>query len=218
MASIAADAAVAPYAEYIARSVAEVAADLDRLVLLLNKWQPAQNLVSRETLSDVWTRHVVDSLQLLQHIPASAGLVVDLGSGGGFPALPLAIAAKGSSKRFTLVEPNQRKVAFLRTVIRELGLDAGIEPRRIEEIDSRETLPVDVITSRALASLAQLCNWSSSLFRSSTIALFHKGREYGEELREARVRWDFDVLVLPSDTSRDGVLLQISHLRAKTSA
>jgi 16S rRNA (guanine527-N7)-methyltransferase len=207
--------AVAPYAAFLGRPVAEIVADLESYAQLLRKWQKVQNLVSRETLDAVWTRHFADSLQVLKLLRPNDHLVVDLGSGGGFPALPLAIALKGRDIRFILVEPNGRKVSFLRTVARELGLTVSVEPHRSNEIDSRETGPVDVVTARAVASLADLCVMASPLFGAPTRAIFHKGREHLEELAESRLVWDHDVLIISSDTDPNGVLLELSNLSLK---
>lgn len=215
MASADALAAADAYAKWARRPAGEIASDLDGFVALLRKWQVAQNLVSRETLHDIWSRHVMDSLQLLRHIGANDARFLDLGSGGGLPAIPLAIAL-GVSVRFTLIESNARKVSFLRTVARELHLPVAVESARIEQIDSRETF--DVITSRALAPLPELLGLMSRFFQPKTRALLHKGREYGDELAESRAQFDFDMLVTTSDTGGGGVILEITDLRAKTVA
>ena len=214
MVSAAAVEAIQPYVQYLSRLPSEVTGDFECFEALLVKWQKAQNLVSRETLTSFWTRHVVDSLQLLRRLEPSDATFLDLGSGGGFPAIPLAIGLKEGKQSFRLIESNQRKVAFLRAVARELDLAVKVDARRVEEIDSRETGPIDVITSRALASLDVLAGLAQPFFGPDTRAIFHKGREYGEELTEARTHWQFDVVVIPSDTSSDGVLLEIRHLRA----
>jgi 16S rRNA (guanine527-N7)-methyltransferase len=207
-------AAVARYAEFFSRPLAGVTADLESYAQLLAKWNAVQNLVSRETLATVWTRHFADSLQLLKLLGVDDGSFVDLGSGGGFPALPLAIASKNSDRSFRLVEPNARKVSFLRTVARQLNLKVVVEGRRADEIDSRETFP-DVITSRALAPLVELCRLAAPFFGPKTRALFHKGREHVEELEESAALWQHDVLVLKSDTDAAGVLLEIRNLRLR---
>jgi len=213
----AAEAAIAPYAQRFERPATEVIADLQRYRDLLARWQRVQNLVSRETLDDFWARHIADSLQVLRSVDAGDRRFLDFGSGGGLPAIPLAIGRKGPTAMvFELVEPNERKAAFLRTVARELALPVEVFAIRAEQIDSRETSPPDVITSRALAPLSLLCRYAAPLFGRSTRALFHKGREYGEELVESRAQWDYDVVVHKSDTSADGVLLELRNLRAKT--
>lgn len=199
----------------LVRPETEVAADLEKLHDMLVKWQRVQNLVSRETLEAFWDRHVADSLQVLKFLPKGAARVVDLGSGGGFPALPMAIALKGSDIEFVLVESNSRKVAFLRAVARELGLAATVLDKRIDEIVSRETGAVDVITARALASLEKLCAFAYPFWSENTRALFHKGREHVEEIAESGARWQFDVVIHPSVVDRSGVVLELTNLRPK---
>lgn len=200
------------YRRWLSRPPELVAADLESFSALLAKWQRVQNLVSRETLNDVWRRHIADSLQILPLLDAQDNVILDLGSGGGFPALPMAIGAKGSQRRFVLVEPNGRKVSFLRTVARELDLAVTVIDKRSDEIDSRETLQPDVITSRALAALPQLCAMAAPFFGPKTRAIFHKGREHVEELAEAGALWHYDVVIHKSDTDPQGVLLELSHL------
>jgi 16S rRNA (guanine527-N7)-methyltransferase len=215
MASTAAVAAAVAYAGHLARPVPDVAADLDRYVALLTRWQAAQNLVSRETLPAVWPRHIVDSLQLLRHLTPADRTFLDLGSGGGFPAIPLAIARNGAADlSFVLVESTGRKASFLRLVARELNLPIRVVASRIEAFDPREMGRPDVITSRALASLDRLCRFAAPHFGPGTRALFHKGRDAGEELAKARAEWELDVVSWPSDTSSDGVLLEIRNMRS----
>lgn len=201
------------YAAFVSRSPVDIAADLESFAALLQKWQRAQNLVSRET-DELWDRHFADSLQLLKYYRGESS-VLDLGSGGGFPAIPMAIALKGTPVHFTLVESNAKKIAFLRAASRELSLDLETFRDRIETIDPRET---PLITSRALAELPQLLSWSAPWFGDKTRALFHKGREHGEELDKSRAVWQFDVVVHPSDTGSGGVILEISNLKAAATA
>lgn len=208
-------AGIDEYAQYFARPMAEVVADLESFARLLRRWNAVQNLVSRETEAALWERHIVDSLQILPLLRRDDERMLDIGSGGGLPALPLAIALKGGPARFTLVEPVGKKVAFLRTVIRELGLAAEAVAGRIEAIDSRET-QFDVVTSRALASLPQLLDWLAPHFRPNTRAILHKGKDHPVELRESRLAFDFDVILTPSATDDSGVLLQITNLRRKS--
>jgi len=206
--------AVAPYAAYFTRPAEAVLGDLQVYAALLTKWQQVQNLVSRETLQDLWRRHIADSLQVLRLVAGSDRVFLDLGSGGGLPAIPLAVALKGRG-RFTLVEPTSRKASFLRTVGRELQLELDVRAVPAQEIDSRETAP-DVITSRALAPLPELLTLAAPFFAPDTKGIFHKGREHGEEIAQARSNWSFDVVIIPSDTNPDAALLQISNCRARS--
>ena len=112
---------------------------IDRLSIyanLLEKWNPRINLVSRSTLDDLWSRHIVDSAQLFELAPVTAKHWVDLGSGGGFPGLVIAILAKELRPELevVLVESDQRKCAFLRTVSRETNCGAVVHSKRVEEI------------------------------------------------------------------------------------
>lgn len=209
-------ALLAPYEQYFSRPLDEVYADLETYAQLLRKWQPVQNLVSRETLDHLWTRHFVDSLQVLRLLKPTDREFLDFGSGGGFPALPLAIALKGDKHHFTLVEPISRKVSFLRTVAREVKLNANSLLTRSDQMLPESVPKADVITSRALAGLPQLCQWMAPFFGPETRAILHKGREHVEELAETVPSWDFNVLLTKSDTDPLGVLLTLTGLRAKT--
>lgn len=201
--------AVTRHAGLFQRPVAEVLASLEIYADLLVRWQKAQNLVSRETLPELWVRHFADSLQLLPLLGPRDRRIVDLGSGAGFPALPLAIAS-GTSRTFTLLEPNLRKAAFLRTVARETGTNATILDVRIEEFDSRET--IDVVTSRAMAPLADLLELAERLLAAPTRGLFHKGREHLKEIEMARRRFAFDMLLTESEIDSHSVVIEIAKL------
>ena len=205
------------YSKWFGRPAEEVRRELEAFAALLLKWNAVQNLVSRETEKSVWERHILDSLQVLPLIGRREATlnVLDVGSGGGLPAIPLAIALKGASAHFTLVEPIQKKVSFLRTAIRELRLPARVHAGRVEEIDSRETLPVDLITSRALAEISALFALIHPFFGPETVAILHKGKDHAVELAESRLAWDFDVILTNSATDDRGVLLRITNLRPK---
>jgi len=207
---------ISHYQAHFSRPLPSVVADLESYAKLLAKWQSVQNLVSRETLNQVWTRHFADSLQILPLTRSEDRLFLDLGSGGGFPALPLAIATKDSGRHFVLVEPTARKVSFLRTVARELSLNVTVIGRRSDQVDSRETGLPDVITSRALAAMPQLCAWMAPFFGPGTRALLHKGREHVEELAESDAHWHYDVLISQSDTDPGGVIVEMTNLRGKS--
>ena len=104
---------------------------LEHYVALLHKWNPKINLVSRGTLQDVWERHIRDSLQVFEAAEGLTGAWVDLGSGGGLPGLVVALAQRPGFS-VTLVESDQRKAAFLRTVLRETGSTGTVIAERIE--------------------------------------------------------------------------------------
>ncbi len=125
----------------------------ERLRLLeseLRRWQSIKNLVGPGTLDDIWNRHIVDSLQLLNAAP-DAKSWLDLGSGAGFPGLVLAIAGRERGLQVDLVESNSRKCAFLRHVARLTEANARVHEARLEAIIPQFVGKVDVVSARALA-------------------------------------------------------------------
>ncbi|OEO31644.1 16S rRNA (guanine(527)-N(7))-methyltransferase RsmG [Devosia insulae DS-56] len=213
---------LAPYSGRFVRPEATVRRDLESFAALLKKWNAVQNLVSRETENALWSRHVLDSLQVLPLLRPVDERFLDVGSGGGLPALPLAIALNGGRASFTLVEPIGKKVAFLRQVIRELGLAAEVHAGRTDSFDSRETpgdrVGFNVITSRALAALPLLLELIHPFFGPETRAILHKGKDHAVEVEESRLAWEFDVVIVKSATDEAGVLLEISNLRRKSNS
>jgi 16S rRNA (guanine527-N7)-methyltransferase len=189
--------------------------DLERFVALLNEWQRAHNLVARDTLAEVWTRHMADSLQLLDHAREDFRKWVDLGSGAGFPGLVIAIAcADEPQRRFTLVESNGKKAAFLRAAIRETGAHATVVAKRIEAHASLAQ-PADVVSARALAPLPELLRLGAPYLAEGGVMLFLKGQDFVHELEAATKSWDFDVVDSQSVTDPGGRILAIRRLRPK---
>ena len=181
---------------------------------LLRKWQKTINLVAPSTLDAFWGRHVWDSAQLVPYAPATACHWVDLGSGGGFPGLVLAILLRDRPGfRMHLIESDRRKAAFLREVARATEAPATVHALRIEEAgDQRELVGPDVITARAFAPLARLFNLSERLWAPRTQGLFLKGQRVEEELTEARKYWRLTVNVHPSLADPQGVVLDVRDL------
>jgi 16S rRNA (guanine527-N7)-methyltransferase len=190
--------------------------DLERFVRLLSEWQRVHNLVGGSTLAQVWTRHVADSLQLVDRAPCSWREWVDLGSGAGFPGLVVAIASKSDSERHvTLVESSGKKAAFLGAAIRETGTGAAVVAKRIESHGKEFGRRADVISARALAPLPELLALAEPYTHSGTLMLFPKGKEHVQEIEAAREKWDFDVIDFESATDSSGRILAISNLREK---
>lgn len=202
----------------------ETLARLQTYAELLTKWQKTINLVAPKTLSELWHRHFADSAQLLALVPAGARHVMDIGSGGGFPGLVLAIMAADlhhldparPSLHVTLVESDARKCAFLREVARQTGIAVDIMSTRIETIPNCDTVaPVDVITSRALAALPLLFEFVEPIFAPGSLALFLKGRTIEDEVTEATKSWDFELELEPSLTMSDARIAVIRDLKRR---
>ena len=179
---------------------------------LVRKWSPTINLVAPSQLDDLEDRHIADSLQLTGLVPDHARSITDLGSGGGFPGLVLAIDARSRSdgRTVTLIESDQRKGVFLRTVVRELALPARVITSRIEVA---KVPPADVVTARALAPLDALLTFARPLLAPEGVALFPKGEAVEKELDEARQRWSFACQDVASKTRTNARILVIKDIR-----
>jgi 16S rRNA (guanine527-N7)-methyltransferase len=179
----------------------------------LRRWQAIKNLVGPATLDRIWERHIVDSLQLLDLAP-DAGTWLDLGSGAGFPGLVLAIAGAERGLQVHLVESNSRKCAFLRHIARLTGASAKVHEARLETVVPGFVGKADVVSARALASLAMLLDWTEPLLKAGTMGLFPKGRDAEIELTEARKKWTFEAEILPSLTDPEARILRITSIES----
>ena len=153
----------------------------------------------------------MDSAQIWPEIPKQACLLADFGSGGGFPAIVLAIIAKELKPELSLhlVESDQRKAAFLLQCSMELSLNTTIHSKRAENMDS---LGADVVSARALSSLGELLEIQALHGNQASIGLFPKGRKHVSELTEAAKKWTFDARNVPSLTDPDGAILIIERV------
>ena len=188
---------------------------LDRLLIyeaLLRKWQKSINLVSAASLPELWRRHMLDSAQLAGLAPESARRWIDLGSGGGFPGLVIAILLRERPGfHMHLVESDQRKCVFLREVARITEAPVTVHAARIETFAERAE-PADVVSARALAPLDRLFGWAAPLFGPDTIGLFLKGQGVQDELTLARESWIFDAELSPSQSDPQGSVLKVRGL------
>lgn len=181
----------------------------DRLKLyvdLLLRWNRTINLISRKDEELVWSRHVADALQLIPLLRPTLTSAVDLGSGGGFPALVLAIA---TGVHFHLIEADQRKAAFLREASRLVGALATVHAARIETV---QLPPVMLVTARALAPLPHLLSLAQNFMAPGAMILAPKGANAEAELTDARAQWHMTVARVPSTTNPAASILQITEV------
>jgi 16S rRNA (guanine527-N7)-methyltransferase len=185
---------------------------LEAYVEILVKWQKAINLIGPATVDDIWSRHILDSAQLVPHLPPAAKKIADLGTGAGFPGLVL--AAIRPHLDVVLIESDARKAAFLGEAGRRMSLvkQPKIVIGRIEAVPPAQA---DVVTARALAPLGTLLGWAQRHRSDPAICLFHKGRDWEAELTDARRGWDIELQHYPSATDRDAVLLRIGDYRPR---
>jgi 16S rRNA (guanine527-N7)-methyltransferase len=193
----------------------ETEARLDRYVDLLREWQSKTNLVAASTLPTLWTRHISDSLQLLDIAP-SAKIWVDLGSGGGFPGVVLGCAlAETPGAMVHLVERNAKKAAFLREALRVTGSPGTVHLADIGDSVDRIAGPVDCVTARAVAPLDQLIGFAEPLMRRGAVALFPKGQDVEAELTEATKYWKIKPHLHSSRTGGHGWIVELDQVERR---
>ena len=186
---------------------------LEVFVDLLLLRQEKINLVAESTLPLVWTRHVSDSLQLLALAP-EARIWVDLGSGGGFPGIPIACAlADKPGTAVHLVESVGKKANFLREVVRNLGLPIRVHQERAEKFGESCAERVEVVTARALSPLKTLCDQVFPFIQRGALGLFPKGQDVAIELTEAAKYWNIQASFVPSVTNPAGSIVMVRGLR-----
>lgn len=179
---------------------------------LFHKWSKAFNLAAPSTLPEFWTRHILDSAQLAS-IRKPKGVWVDLGSGGGLPGIVMAVLLRESEGGLIhLVESNGKKSAFLRQALIETGGTGRVHSIRIEAAYS-ETGPANVVTARALAPFSMLLELARPWMNDGATALFHKGREYREEVMAAGDAGRIDLIEHGSTVDPGSTILEI---RAKS--
>lgn len=181
---------------------------LEKFEEVLLKWNPRINLVSKSSLTVLWQRHIVDSVQVFASVEDAGESWVDIGSGGGFPGIVVAImAAERSPKtKVTLIESDQRKSAFLRTAARECGVSISVLTERIEQAVPQNA---DILSARAVADLDALLEFSQRHLAVGGTAVFPKGVNWKKEVDKAAQRWRFDVEPITSLTETEAVILKI---------
>ena len=174
----------------------------------LQKWNPRINLVSKSTIPDLWSRHILDSIQVFDAIEQPIGRWVDIGSGGGLPGVIVAICAaeKAPELNVTLIESDQRKSAFLRTAARECGIKINVISERIEAAESQFA---DVLSARALADLSLLCEFSERHLKKEGLCIFPIGGNLKKEVDNALQQWRFEWEAITSLTEPQAVILKM---------
>ncbi len=185
---------------------------LDAFVAFLRREAANQNLIAASTLDQIWSRHIVDSAQLL----TLAGVTdpnrnwIDLGSGAGFPGLVIALL---SNFQVTLVESRTRRIDYLERAVQMLDLQSSVRVAGMP-LERMETAPYSVISARAFAPLAQLFELSARFSTTKTLWLLPKGRNAAKEWEDVQPDWAGDFRIEPSVTDAAAGIL-VGHLSAK---
>jgi 16S rRNA (guanine527-N7)-methyltransferase len=198
----------------------ETIARLDQFVGLLLAWQRRINLISPTTIPSLWTRHVADSLQLLDLVRTSnrePRVWLDLGAGGGFPGIVIACAvADVPGTRVHLIESNTKKASFLREAVRAAAVPGIVHAARIETMSTELGATADFVTARALAPLPDLFEMIAPFLKKGAKALLPKGQDLDIELTEATKHWNIEAESAPSKTSSAGRILIVHALSKRT--
>jgi 16S rRNA (guanine527-N7)-methyltransferase len=188
---------------------------LDIFVALLIEWQAKFNLIASSTIPTIWTRHVADSLQLLDLAP-DAKIWADYGSGAGFPGIPIAcVLTDKPGTQVHLIESVRKKADFLREAVRAMGVPATVHHMRAENFGDSYGNKIDVVTARALSPLKTLCDQTFPLIQRGAVALFNKGQDVDAELTEAAKYWTIEAAKVPSKTSPQGCIVKILNLKRR---
>jgi 16S rRNA (guanine527-N7)-methyltransferase len=187
----------------------------DRLLAfadLLGKWTRKINLISKSSTSDIWERHILDSVQIYDLAPNTFSLWLDIGSGGGLPGVVVAALAAqfAPDARIAMIESDQRKAAFLRTALRELGLSGDVLADRIDAVPP---MGADVLSARALAPLDQLLAFAENHLKPGGTAIFPKGKTAEQEIADANTNWLFQIEKHASMTDAEARILVIKDIK-----
>ena len=186
---------------------------IEAFIAFLSREALSQNLIAASTLDNIWSRHIVDSAQLLKLLPDTApqhGSWIDLGSGAGFPGVVIAIL---SGYHVTLVESRARRIDYLQRAIGLLELEGRVTLAGMA-LERMETAPYSVISARAFAPLPRLFDLAARFSTDNTIWLLPKGRNAVKEWEEVQTVWTGTFRIEPSVTDADSGIL-VGHLSAK---
>jgi 16S rRNA (guanine527-N7)-methyltransferase len=181
---------------------------LEAYAALVRDENSRQNLVSASTLDELWQRHIVDSAQLVRFEPTIGASWADVGSGAGVPGVVIACLVDGP---VLLIEPRRLRADFLHKLCESLGLNATVLARKVERVEGK----YDVITARAVTSLARLFEISAHLSTRKTVWALPRGRSADRELVEARRTWQGEFHVEQSVTDADSKIVVATEVRAR---
>lgn len=179
---------------------------IEKYVELLLNWNKKINLVSIKSPEELVERHILDSLQLAKYIKKDE-VVFDIGSGAGFPGLMLSYAG---IENVNLIEKVNKKANFLIAAASLSPCKVNVHSQAVENIEPDKC---DVITARGFASLENILEMTRNLNKENTRYLLLKGKNLDEELKKALEKWKFKYILIPSQTSQDGCILELEQVR-----
>ena len=185
--------------------------DIEKYINILSVWQKHVNLISKNTIKNIYERHILDSAQLFDLISSDTKILVDVGSGAGFPGLVFGILNKTLGfpiKQIILVESDTKKATFLQEVNRQLNLRVQVKNERIEKI---EGIKADVITARAFAELNKILTLCHGIVSRETILILPKGNTVDQEIKNNKISCKINKL--KSFTNSDSFILKVKDVQ-----
>ena len=173
------------------------------------------NLVGNSTINDIWNRHFLDSVQVIDFIDENDKTLVDLGSGAGFPGMVIAITQKDRKipLKIKLIEKSSKKVIFLKKIVSELNLNAEVHNLNIFEFQN--SLTGDVFVTRAFKPLKKILELIHKKAKNWKKIFIYLGKTGQNELLEASKVWDIEYKQRMSVTSRDSIIIEINNLKKR---
>ena len=173
----------------------------------VNLYNKHTNIVGKSTLREPWRSHVLDSIQLSKFLNNKKSKILDMGTGAGLPGIILAI---NNYTNITLIDSNLKKIKFINTVTKKIGLDIKAYHQRIESLNKKN---FDILIARALAKLNKLFFYSQNFLHKNTILIFLKGKNVEDEINEAYNFWDFKYELHNSFSDKRGKIIIIKGLK-----
>jgi len=189
---------------------------LEAFVAFLKRESVSQNLIAASTIDDIWSRHILDSAQLLSLMGSSRldAKWLDLGSGAGFPGLIVALL---TDFEVTLVESRARRIEYLQRAVEMLDIGGRVTVAGMP-LERMKTDPFSVISARAFAPLPKLFELAARFSTNNTLWLLPKGRNAATEWDDAEVAWDGEFSVKQSITDADAGILVGTLIGKRTGA
>lgn len=185
--------------------------NLKKFATLVQEWSPRINLISVKSLPNIWERHIADCLQLNKFLEVWAQDILDVGAGAGFPGIVLAIT---NTRQITLLEKDRKKVAFLRHVRANLGLEnLVLVDKRWEEWETNKKF--DLVTARAFSDMNTLLRVGHKFLKKNGYALFMKGKDWEADYKRSLQDWKFDSDIHRSETDEDSRIICIRNIRLR---
>jgi len=182
---------------------------------MLIKANKTLNLIGKSTVKDIWARHFLDSVQVIDFIDKNDKTLIDLGSGAGFPGLVVAIALKDRKipLKIKLIEKSPKKIKFLKNLIDELNLDVRLESQNIMEYTKK--ISAGVFVARAFKPLKIIFEVIHNRTENWKKFFIFLGKTGKNELLHASKNWDIEYKQRVSVTSNDSTIIEINRIKKK---